>query len=63
MTDIAAIRGLIELQDNFTSELGIADLAMKQFSETNQTSLNAVAKAAGFVAAGVAAIGAAPISR
>lgn len=56
MTDIAPIKGLIELQDDFTSKLGLAEAALGNFTKVNQESLKAVAGAAGLVVAAVGAI-------
>lgn len=61
MTDIAPIQGLIELTDNFTSPIGLAEAALSNFSKANQESLKAVAGAAGIVVAGITAITAATI--
>lgn len=51
MADIAPIKGLIELQDDFTSRLGLAEAALSNFSKKNQESLTAVAGVAGIVTA------------
>lgn len=56
MTDIAPIKGLIELTDNFTSPIGLAEAALSNFSKQNQESLKAVAGAAGLVTAAFGAI-------
>ena len=61
MTDIAPVKGLIELTDNFTSELGLAEAALGNFTKTNQESLKAVSIAAGLVAGAITAIGVATI--
>lgn len=58
-TDIGIVRGVIELQDDFTSQLGLAEAALHQFSAENQTSLLAVAGAVGIVAAAYTAAAAA----
>jgi hypothetical protein len=50
-TDIGVVRGLIELQDNFTGQLGLAEAALGQFTKQNQESLIAVAGAVGLVTA------------
>lgn len=49
--DLGVIKGVIELQDEFTSELGLAEAALHNFTKENQESLKAVAGAAGLVAA------------
>lgn len=61
MTDIAPIKGLIELTDNFTSQIGLAEAALSNFTKENQESLIAVAGAAGIVAAAIGAIAVATI--
>jgi len=61
VAEIAPIHGLIELTDNFTSELGLARAALSNFTKENQQSLTAVAVVTGTVAAGIAAIGVAAI--
>lgn len=61
MTDIAPIRGLIELQDDFTSKIGLAEAALSNFSKENQESLKAVAEAAGLVTVAIGAVAAATI--
>ena len=61
MTDIAPIKGLIELTDNFTSPIGLAEAALSNFSKQNQESLKAVAGAAGIVTVAIGAIAAATI--
>lgn len=60
-TDIGAIQGLIELKDEFTGKLDVAESALKHFSEQNQASLNAVAEAGGIVAAAFIAVGVAVV--
>jgi len=55
MADIAPIKGLIELQDDFTSRLGLAEAALAQFSKKNQESLTAVAGVAGILTAALGA--------
>lgn len=56
-TDLGIIKGLIELEDNFTSGLGLAEAALSNFTKHNQESMKAVAGAVGLVTAviGVAA--------
>ncbi len=61
MTDIAPIKGLIELQDDFTSQLGLAEAALGNFTKKNQESLKAVGIAAGLVAGAVTAIAVAAV--
>lgn len=61
MPDIAPVKGLIELTDNFTSQIGLAEAALSNFSKANQESLKAVAGAAGLVTAAIIAIAAATI--
>jgi hypothetical protein len=57
VTDIAPIKGLIELTDNFTSPIGLAEAALSNFSKTeSRKSLKAVAGAAGIVSAAIGAI-------
>lgn len=56
MPDIAPVKGLIELTDNYTSELGLAEAALSNFTKTNQESLKAVAGAAGLITAAIGAI-------
>lgn len=56
MTDIGIIKGAIELQDDFTSQLGLAKAALQNFSKENQESLKAVAGAAGLVVAAFSAV-------
>lgn len=50
-TDLGIIKGVIELQDNFTSQLGLAEAALSRFSKENQKNLLAVAGAASLVTA------------
>lgn len=50
-TDIGVVKGLIELQDDFTSKLGLAEAALSHFTKENQESLIAVAGAVGIVTA------------
>jgi len=54
--DIAPIKGLIELQDDFTGQLGLAEAALGNFTKANQESLIAVAGAAGLVVAALGAV-------
>lgn len=61
MNEIAPIKGLIELQDDFTSKLGLAEIALSKFSEKNQQSLTACAQAAALVTGAVVAIGVATV--
>jgi hypothetical protein len=61
MSDIAPIKGLIELQDDFTSRLGLAEAALGNFTKQNQESLKAVAGVAGLVTAAFGATAAAVI--
>ncbi len=56
MPDIAPIKGLIELTDNYTGQLGLAQAALGNFTQKNQESLKAVAGAAGILGATFAAI-------
>jgi len=56
VADIAPIKGLIELQDDFTGQLGIAEAALGNFTRNNQESLKAVAGAAGLVVAALGAV-------
>jgi hypothetical protein len=56
MTDIGVVSGLIELTDNFTSEIGLAKAALSNFTKENQESLIAVAGAAGIVTAAIGGI-------
>ena len=56
MPDIAPIKGLIELQDDFTGQLGLAEAALGNFTKANQESLIAVAGAAGLVVAALGAV-------
>ena len=56
LTDIGIVKGLIDLEDDFTSKLGLAKAALSNFSEENQASLTAVAGAAGLVAATIGAV-------
>lgn len=58
-TDIGVVRGLIELQDDFTGRLGLAEAALSNFSKENQQSLTAVAGVVGIVAAAFTAAAAA----
>jgi len=62
VTDIGIIKGAIELQDDFTSQLGLAKAALSNFSKENQESLKAVAGAAGLVAAAFGAVAAATVA-
>jgi len=62
MTDIGVVSGLIELTDNFTSEIGLAKAALSNFTKENQDSLKAVAGAAGIVSAAIAGIGGAVLA-
>jgi len=61
LTDIAPIKGLIELQDEFTTPLGLAEAALQNFSKTNQESLKAVAGVVGIVTAAITATAVATI--
>lgn len=61
MTDIAPIKGLIELTDNFTGPIGLAEAALSNFSKNNQESLKAVAGSLGIVTAALGAAAAATI--
>jgi hypothetical protein len=61
MTDIAPIQGLIELKDDFTSQLGVAEAALSQFSASNQESLKSTAIAAGLVVTAFTAVAAATL--
>lgn len=56
MADLEPVKGLIELQDDFTSQLGLAEFALQGFSKTNQESLMAAAGVAGLAAAAIGAI-------
>lgn len=58
-TDIGVVRGLIELQDDFTSQIGLAEAALSQFTKKNQESLVAVGAAVGLVTASFVAAAAA----
>lgn len=53
---IETVTGLIELRDDFTSQIGLAQAALAQFSKENQESLKAVAEAAGLVTTALAAV-------
>lgn len=59
MNDIGVVSGVIELTDNFTSEIGLAEAALHHFTVENQTSLLAVAGAVGLVTAAFGAAAAA----
>jgi hypothetical protein len=48
------VKGLIELQDDYTGKLGLAEAALSHFTKENQESLLAVAGAFGLVTAAVA---------
>lgn len=52
-TDLGIIKGLIELEDNFTSGLGLAEAALSNFTKNNQESMKAVAGAVGIVTAAI----------
>lgn len=52
---LETISGVIELKDDFTSQIGLAEAALHQFTKTNQESLVAVAGAAGLITAAFAA--------
>lgn len=56
MPDLEPIKGLIELQDDFTSELGLAEAALGNFTKQNQESLTAVAGAVGIVVGAIGAL-------
>lgn len=56
MPNIAPIKGLIELQDDFTSQLGLAEAALGNFTKQNQESLKAVGIAAGLLVAAIGAV-------
>ncbi|KKL90253.1 hypothetical protein LCGC14_1906570, partial [marine sediment metagenome] len=62
MALLAPIKGLIELTDNFTSQLGVAKAGLQQFGRDNQESMRAVAKATGLVVAGLTAVATATIA-
>ena len=57
-----AVQGLIELKDDFTSQIGLAQAALSNFSKENQASLTAVAQAAGLVTAALGATAAAVVA-
>lgn len=59
--DLGVVKGVIELQDEFTSRIGLAEAALGKFSEANQQSLMAVAGAAALVTAAFVAIGVAAV--
>lgn len=60
--NLAPIQGVIELKDDFTGALGLAEAALKNFSKENQESLKAVAGATGLVTAAIGATTAAVIA-
>jgi hypothetical protein len=62
VTDIAPIKGVIELKNDFTSQLNASSIAVKLFGEEGAKSFGAVATAAGLVAGAFAAVGAATIA-
>lgn len=51
--ELEVIEGVIDLEDNFTGKLGLAEAALKHFSEENQASLIAVAASVGVVTAAI----------
>ena len=55
MTDIAPIKGVIELQDDYTGEIDKATAATEKYKSTSQASFAAVAQAAALVTAAIAA--------
>jgi hypothetical protein len=59
--DLGVVKGVIELQDEFTSKVGLAEIALSKFSAENQESLKAIAGAAALVTAAFVAIGVAAI--
>lgn len=59
--DLGVVKGVIELQDDFTGRIGLAEAALGKFSEANQQSLKAVAGAAALVTAAFVAIGVAAV--
>jgi len=61
LTDIGVVKGLIELQDEYTSTLGLADAALSNFSKHNQESLKAVSEAGALVAASFVAVAVATV--
>jgi hypothetical protein len=62
LTDIGVVKGLIDLQDDFTSKLGLAKAALSNFSEETQQSLIATAGAVGLATAAIGAVTAAVIA-
>lgn len=62
MTDIGVVSGLIELTDNFTSEIGLAQAALGNFTKENQASLKAVAGAAALVTGAIVGLGTAVLA-
>lgn len=57
--EIEVVSGVIELVDNFTSEIGLAEAALHRFTKENQESLMAVAGVVGLVTAAFGAAAAA----
>jgi hypothetical protein len=51
--DLGVIRGLIELEDKFTSQIGFAEASLQHFTESNRASLTAVGQAVGLVTAAI----------
>lgn len=55
--ELAAIEGIIELKDEYTSTIGLAEAALEHFTHSTQESLKAVAEAGALVGATFTAIG------
>ena len=54
--NLAPIEGTIELKDQFTSELGLAELALKSFGETNAAVVGGIAIGATLIVSSLTAI-------
>lgn len=55
-TDIGAIKGVIELQDEFSSRLNLAQTVLSNFDKSTQESMKAIAGVTGIVTAAVTAL-------
>ena len=62
MAQLTPIKGLIELQDDFTSQLGVAKSVLQDLSKVYQESMKAIAGATGLVVAGLAAVAVATVA-
>lgn len=60
--EVGAIKGVLELKDEFTSTLGLAQAALGNFSKEHQESMKAVASAGGLAVAAIGAVATAVVA-